>query len=85
MANRRRLELGYLNLALTFGLSLAVYLWLAFKAGNYLDARFGTEPLLTFLTILAAIGFSFYTLIAQVEKLSRQEKDREKKGRNGEP
>lgn len=85
LASRRRLELEYLNLALTFGLSLAVYLWLAFKAGSYLDGRFGTQPLLTFLGVLIAIGFSFYTLIIQLEKLSRKEKDWQKKGNGDEP
>jgi len=55
---------------LGFGAMVALSVWLAWKLGEWLDARMGTRPLWTSLLVLLAIVGSFIELIRQIRQRS---------------
>jgi F0F1-type ATP synthase assembly protein I len=68
----------YFGFALSFGLTMALTVYLLFKGGQWLDNKLGTEPLFMMLGVLLAIGAVFKNLFAELKILERLEKkDRE--------
>ena len=62
---KKRIEIGPLRagmFALQFGFVVGSFVLGGIWAGNYLDERFGTSPLLVILGMLAGLLFSFGTL-----------------------
>ncbi len=55
-----------INVALSFGVGLAVRLLLYVYAGQWLDGKLGTEPWFAFVGLLLALGMSFQHLFAQL-------------------
>ncbi len=62
---KKRIEIGPLRagmFAIQFGFVVGSFVLGGVWAGNYLDERFGTSPLLVILGMLAGLLFSFGTL-----------------------
>ena len=58
------------NIALSFGISLAVSLFIMIKVGAWLDARFQIGP---FVCVLIAIVAGFRTLYREVLRLEEED------------
>jgi F0F1-type ATP synthase assembly protein I len=75
----------YLNLALSFGLTLAITVYILYKAGTWLDQRLGTEPLFMILGVFLALATIFWQLIEELQGSGKQakkfksEQDKQKK------
>ena len=61
------------NIALSFGISLAVSLFIMIKVGAWLDARFQIGPYGTFVCVLIAIVAGFRTLYREVLRLEEED------------
>jgi hypothetical protein len=55
--------LKYLNLAISFGLTLAITVYLLYKGGVWLDNHLGTEPFFMILGVFLALATIFWQLI----------------------
>lgn len=66
------------NVALSFGLSLAISLFIMIKVGSWIDAHFQTAPYGMFACVLIAIVAGFRTLYREVLRL--EEEDMQKDG-----
>ncbi|TDA69750.1 MAG: AtpZ/AtpI family protein [Clostridia bacterium] len=66
----------YLNLAISFGLTLTVTMLLGFYGGRWLDGRVGSFPLFALSGMLVAIGLSFKSLLDELNVLTGRGKKR---------
>lgn len=55
------------NLALSFGVTLAVSLWITWHAGQWLDNRLGTGFVITMVFIIIGIISSFRVFLKELE------------------
>jgi hypothetical protein len=78
----------YFNFAISFGLTLAITVYLLYKGGTWLDGRLGTEPIFMILGVFLALATVFRQLINEVKDLeqksnqSRRKKILKKDGEN---
>ena len=70
------------DLALRWGLTLAVTVLAGFFAGRWVDGKLGTTPLFLLIGIFWGLAGSFYSLFLQVKKLQQEEEDKEKRPPN---
>lgn len=61
------------NIALSFGISLAVSLFIMIKVGSWIDAHFQTAPYGLFACVLIAIVAGFRTLYREVLRLEEED------------
>lgn len=66
----------YLNLAISFGLTLTITMLLGFYGGRWLDARLGSFPLFAVSGMLVAVGLSFKSLLDELNVLTGRGKKR---------
>lgn len=57
--------LQYLNIALSFGLTLIITVYFLYKGGTWLDKRFGTEPFFMISGVFLALATIFWQLIEE--------------------
>ena len=57
------------DLALRWGLTLAIAVLIGFFGGRWIDTRLNTTPLFLLIGVLWGIGGSFYYLFLQVKQL----------------
>ncbi|MHB8157024.1 MAG: AtpZ/AtpI family protein [Desulfocucumaceae bacterium] len=76
----------YINFGLSFGLTMAITVYLLYQGGAWLDNRFNTAPVFMFIGILLAIAAVFKRLFAEVKMLDKdlsqdqnQDQDKEEK------
>ncbi|MBU0519938.1 AtpZ/AtpI family protein [bacterium] len=69
------------DLALRWGLTLAVSVLLGFFLGRWVDLKLGTTPVFILIGVFWGVGGSFYSLFLQVKQL---EKEEDKKSRESE-
>lgn len=67
------------NIALSFGISLAVSLFIMIKIGAWIDQRFQIGPYGTFVCVLIAIVAGFRTLYREVLRLEEEDTQRMEK------
>jgi F0F1-type ATP synthase assembly protein I len=67
------------DLALRWGLTLALAVLAGFFIGRWLDGKLGTTPLFLLIGIFWGLAGSFYSLYMQVKKLQQDEESRGKK------
>lgn len=67
------------NVALSFGISLAVSLFIMIKIGAWIDGRFQIGPYGTIACVLIAIVAGFRTLYREVLRLEEEDTQRMKK------
>ncbi|MFA5537455.1 MAG: AtpZ/AtpI family protein [Bacillota bacterium] len=68
----------YANFALSFGVTMAVSLFLGFYAGSQLDKKLGTEPWFLIVGLLLGTGLAFYSLFKEIQVLLKQSEKTEK-------
>lgn len=61
----------YINFGLSFGLTMAITLYLLYQGGKWLDNRFGSAPVFTFLGIVLAIAAVFKRLFTDIRMLDK--------------
>ncbi|NLO89361.1 MAG: AtpZ/AtpI family protein [Clostridia bacterium] len=61
--------LRHVNVGISFGIAMAIRLAIFYYLGRWADRKLGTEPWLTLLGILLAIGMSFHHLITEFIKV----------------
>jgi len=59
----------YANFALSFGMTMALSLFLGYYGGSWLDRKFGTGPLFLVAGLLAATGLAFYSMLKEIQAL----------------
>lgn len=64
------------NVAMSFGLTLAISLFIMIKLGRWLDERFGTGLIFTFIGLIIAIISGFRYLYELVLRMEDDEKKR---------
>ena len=69
-----RSTLRHLNVGLSFGIAMAIRLVIGYYGGQWLDEKLGTDPWITLVGILLAIGLSFHHLISEFSKMEKEEK-----------
>ncbi len=65
------------NIALSFGITMAVSLFLMIKLGGWIDTRFQIGPYGTFACVMLAIAAAFRSLYREVLRLEQEEKQAE--------
>lgn len=63
--------LKFVHFGLSFGMTMAVSIYLGFKGGIWLDNYFHTEPLFMFGGILLGIGVSFKSLLDNLKRIGK--------------
>lgn len=61
----------YGSIGISWVLTTAIYLYLGYRGGQWLDTRFGTAPVFLVLGMVMAIGLSLLTLTKDVMALDR--------------
>lgn len=72
MAKKTR-ALNYVHFGLSFGLTMAISIYLGFKGGLWLDNYLHTEPLFLIIGILLGIGVTFKNLLDNLKKLDKKD------------
>lgn len=67
----------YINYGISFGLTMAITVYVLFLGGSWLDDRAGTYPLFTFLGVILAIATVFKRLLTDLRVMERQGKEEE--------
>lgn len=62
------------NIALSFGITMGVSLFLMIKLGTWIDTRFQIGPYGTFACVMLAIAAGFRSLYREVLRLEQEEK-----------
>lgn len=70
----------YANLAFSFGVTMAVTLFLGFYGGRWLDRRLGTEPIFMIAGIFLGVGLAFKSLFDELEALGKESKAKDGNG-----
>jgi len=63
----------YANFAMSFGITMALSIFLGYFAGNWLDEKFNTGPWLMLVGILLGVMVSFKTLLSELKVLEKTE------------
>ncbi|MBO8168514.1 MAG: AtpZ/AtpI family protein [Thermoanaerobacteraceae bacterium] len=63
----------YANFAMSFGITMALSIFLGYYGGSWLDNRLGTEPWFLLVGILLGVAVSFKSLLAELQVLQKTE------------
>jgi F0F1-type ATP synthase assembly protein I len=66
------------DVALRWGLTLALTVLAGFFIGRWVDMKLGTTPLFLIIGVMWGAGGSFYSLYLQVKKLQDEEETKDK-------
>lgn len=69
--NRLREYTEYGTIGIAWVAGTLVYVYILKWAGQWLDRRFGTEPIFFILGLVAAIGLSFWWLLERLMRVER--------------
>ncbi|PKM90132.1 MAG: hypothetical protein CVU87_03260 [Firmicutes bacterium HGW-Firmicutes-12] len=61
----------YINFGLSFGLTMAITVYLLYQGGQWLDNRFDSAPVFMIIGIMLAIAAVFKRLFAEVKMMDR--------------
>lgn len=75
----------YANFAISFGITMAISIFLGYFGGDWLDRQLGTRPVFLVVGILLGVALSFKMLLTELTSLQKMEnlpgdQDHEKKG-----
>ncbi|MCX6640828.1 MAG: AtpZ/AtpI family protein [bacterium] len=65
------------DLALRWGLTLAVSVLLGFLIGRWVDVKLKTTPLFLLIGVFWGLGGSFYSVFLQIKKLEKDDQTEE--------
>ena len=68
----------YINFGISFGITMAITVYVLYLGGKWLDNRLGTAPLFMFLGIVMAVAAVFKRLVADLKTLDKEPGDRDK-------
>lgn len=69
--SRLREYTEYGSIGITWVAGTVFYLYVLMRVGRWLDDRFATEPLFLAIGMIAAIGLSFWWLLARLAQIER--------------
>ncbi len=64
----------YINFGISFGLTMAITMYLLYRGGQWLDARLGTYPVFMMIGILLAVGAVFKRLMADLKIMNQEDR-----------
>ena len=70
-----RKGLQYFSLMLSFGATLVVAMYYGYRAGQWLDARFGTAPWLALVGIMMGVTVGFRHLVRELLRAEKLDRD----------
>lgn len=73
MGKNKSSGLQYLNFGLSFGLTMALTVYILFKGGQWLDNRLGTAPLFMATGVVLAVAAVFKRLLADLKTLEKKD------------
>jgi len=65
----------YFSLMLSFGATLVVAMFFGYRGGQWLDARFGSEPWLALVGIMMGVVVGFRHLVRELLRAEKQDRD----------
>ena len=74
MGYKKRPAFRYIYYGLSFGIAMAVTMYVLYLCGKWLDERFGTEPIFMLTGIILSIAVSFIRMIAEVRALDKSDR-----------
>ncbi len=73
MANKDKGAFKYINYGVSFGLTMAITIYLLYLGGSWLDRKFDTEPLFMVLGILLGVGAVFKRMFTEIKTMNKSE------------
>ena len=67
----------YVNFGVSFGLTMAITVYVLYLGGKWLDDRLGTAPLFVFLGVITGVAAVFKRLITDLKTLDKEPEDGE--------
>ncbi|KJS85475.1 MAG: hypothetical protein JM58_08535 [Peptococcaceae bacterium BICA1-8] len=64
--------LKYVHFGISFGITMAVSIYLGFKGGTWLDNRFNTYPLFLIVGILLGVSVTFKNLLDNLKRMEKK-------------
>ena len=68
----------YANFAMSFGVTMALSLFLGYYGGSWLDKKLGTEPFGLVIGLMAGVGLAFYSMLKELKALERMDRPKDK-------
>jgi ATP synthase protein I len=68
----------YANFAMSFGITMALSLFLGYYGGNWLDQKLGTAPFGLVTGLMAGAGLAFYSMLKELKALERMDRPKDK-------
>lgn len=69
----------YANFAMSFGITMALSLFLGYFGGSWLDRKFGTGPLFLVVGLVAGAGLAFYSMLKELQALERMNRPKDER------
>jgi len=79
MGYKKKPSFKYIYNGLSFGIAMAVTMYVLYLCGKWLDERFGTEPIFMLTGIVLSIAVSFIRMIAEVRTLDKETLEKKNK------
>lgn len=68
--------MGYLYIALNFGVTAAVTIYLLMLGGQWIDDKFNSDPIFMMLGVLLGVAISFRSIFLKMKAIDKFEKNR---------
>ncbi len=68
----------YINFGLSFGVTMAITLYVLYKGGGWLDQRLGTSPVFMMIGIILAVAAVFKRMITDLKTLDKEAEEDKK-------
>ena len=73
----------YINFGISFGITIAITVYVLFLGGRWLDDRLGTAPLFMFLGVVIGVAAVFKRLITDLKTLDQKPGDNGDENKTG--
>ena len=74
MGYKKRPSFRYIYYGLSYGIAMAVTMYVLYLCGKWVDERFGTAPLFMLTGILLSIAISFIRMLAGVRNKDKSDR-----------
>lgn len=68
----------YVNFALSFGITMALCLFLGYYGGSWLDRKLGIAPFGLVTGLVAGAGLAFYSMLKELGALAKMDRPKDK-------
>ncbi len=69
--------MAHMYVAMQFGIYTAAFVFVALKAGTWLDLKFDTYPVFTIILIILSVIYSFASLINKMNLIDEHQKKKD--------